>query len=81
MRLFKHLDEEATLRHWMKVTGLPRTQFRKPQYPVSRASQGKRPFNRLPYGTVQVIVMDTPLFYRIIGLIDGVKKHLHIDNV
>lgn len=81
MRLFKHLDEEKVMRYWMKITELPRSQFREPQYPISRSSHGKRPFNRLPYGTVQVIVMDTPMFYRVMGLIDGIKKHLHLDNL
>lgn len=45
-------------------------------YPISLASMGKRPFNRLPYGTVQVIVSDTQMFYRILGYIDGVKEQL-----
>ncbi|MDO8482595.1 MAG: helix-turn-helix domain-containing protein [bacterium] len=80
MRLFKHIDAELAIRYWMGVTNLPRTQFRKPAYPVSRSSQGKRPFNRLPYGTVQVIVSDTPLFYRVMGLIEGIKKRLHPDD-
>jgi len=76
MRLFKHMDAENSIRYWMRVTGLPRNQFRKPLYPVSSASKGKRPINRLPYGTVQVIVSNTKLFYRVIGLIDGVKDRL-----
>ena len=79
MRLFKHSDEEKSIRYWMKVTGLKRTQFTKPTYPVSRSSQGKRPFNRLPYGTVQVIVSDTQVFYRIIGFIEGIKDQLRVN--
>lgn len=81
MRLFKHLDEEATIRYWIRVTGLPRSQFGKPAYPVSISSRGKRPFNRLPYGTVQVIVSDTQMFYRVMGFIDGVKEQLRVDNL
>ena len=80
MRLFKHLDAEEATQYWMKVTGLARSQFKKPMYPISRASQGKRPFNRLPYGTVQVIVSDTQMFYRIIGFIDGIKEQLRWVN-
>ncbi|PIQ68028.1 MAG: hypothetical protein COV91_06270 [Candidatus Taylorbacteria bacterium CG11_big_fil_rev_8_21_14_0_20_46_11] len=79
MRLFTHSDEEKSVLYWMKATGLKRTQFTKPTYPVSRSSQGKRPFNRLPYGTVQVIVSDTQVFYRIIGFIEGVKDQLRVN--
>ncbi len=76
MRLFEHLEEEKAISYWMKVTGLSRLQFTKPTYPVSLSSRGKRPFNRLPYGTVQVIVSDTQIFYRIIGFIEGIKEQL-----
>ena len=76
MRLFKHIDAKEAILYWMKVTGLPESQFKKPMYPVSGASKGKRPINRLPYGTVQVIVSDTKLFYRIIGLIEGIREKL-----
>lgn len=76
MRLFEHMNAEETILYWMKVTNLPRSQFKKPTYPVSSASKGIRPINRLPYGTVQVIVSDTKLFYRVMGFIDGVKERL-----
>lgn len=76
MRLFKHIDSEEAIAYWMKATNLQRSQFRKPSYPVSSASKGIRPKNRLPYGTVRVIVSDTKLFHRVLGLIDGVKAKL-----
>ena len=76
MRLFKHIDPDEAIAYWMDATKLPRSQFRKPLYPVSSASRGKRPKNRLPYGTVQVIVSDTKLFYRVMGFIDGLKDGL-----
>lgn len=71
---------EKRSQHWMNVSELSRSQFRKPQYPISLSSKGKRPFNRLPYGTVQVIVADTPLFYHLMGFIDGIKKRLNFDK-
>ncbi len=76
MRLFKHMDAEEAIAYWMKSTGLCRSQFRKPSYPVSSASKGIRPINRLPYGTVRVIVSDTKLFHRVLGLIEGIKEKL-----
>jgi hypothetical protein len=78
MRLFEHIDPEEAVIYWMKVTRLERKQFRKPSYPISSASKGIRPKNRLPYGTVQVIVSDTKLFHRIIGLIEGLKEKLEL---
>lgn len=83
MRLFPHIDAKEAVDYWSNAIGLPRSQFRKPCYPASSASKGLRPKNRLPYGTVQVIVSDTKLFHRIIGLIEGVKERLQeisIDN-
>ncbi len=76
MRLFEHIDANKAIEYWSHITGLSRSQFRKPLYPVSSASKGKRPKNRLPYGTVQVIVSDTKLFHRLLGLIQGLKDKL-----
>ena len=76
MRLFKHINEIKAVTYWMNITGLSKSQFRKPRYPISSASKGKRPKNRLPYGTIQVIVSNTKLFYRVIGYIDGLKQQL-----
>lgn len=76
MRLFKHMIESEMIEYWMKTTQLPRSQFYKPMYPISIASKGKRPINRLPYGTVRVIVSDTNAFYRLLGMIDGLQDKL-----
>ncbi len=76
MRLFEHIDANKAIEYWSHITGLSRSQFRKPLYPVSSASKGKRPLNRLPYGTVQVIVSDTKLFHRLLGLMQGLKDKL-----
>jgi hypothetical protein len=78
MRLFEHINAEEAINYWMNITQLPRQQFRKPMYPKSKASQGIRPKNRLPYGTIQVIVADTKLFYRLMGYIDGIKEKLEM---
>lgn len=78
MRLFKHIKAEEAIEYWMNASGLARSQFKKPSYPVSSASKGIRPKNRLPYGTVRVIVSDTKLFYKVMGLIDGIKHQLEM---
>ena len=50
--------------------------FGKSYYGVSKSSQGKKPFNILPYGTIQIRVNNTELFHRIMGWIDGTKDAL-----
>lgn len=76
MRLYAHINENEARVYWMRATGLPRERFFKTTYLVSGASKGVRPFNRLPYGTLQVEVCDTAKFHHLIGLIEGVKEKL-----
>jgi hypothetical protein len=78
MRLYPHINESEARRYWMRATGLPENHFQKTTMMISLASKGKRPFNRLPYGTLQVSVRDTSKFHHLLGLIEGVKeKSLH----
>ena len=71
IRLYQHLNEQELLSFWQQVTKLPIENFSKSYYGVSKSSQNKRPFNRLPYGTLLVRVNDTNLFHKIIGWIEG----------
>jgi len=73
MRLYPHINEQLALRYWMKITGLSRESFFRSTFLVSLASKHKRPYNRLPYGTLQIGVHDTNKFHQLIGLINGVK--------
>ena len=70
----EHLNESATKKYWINVTGIPEKNFCKTYLGVSRSSLGKRPFNRLPHGTIRIRVNDTKLFYQIMGWIDGLSK-------
>jgi len=74
VRIFQHINENEALRYWQKATGLPKENFQKFYYGISRSSLGKRPYNRLPFGTIQISVGDTKNFHRIMGWIEGVKK-------
>ena len=76
MRLYPHINEAEALSYWMNVTRLPKQQFWKTTYPISSASKKIRPFNRLPWGTLQIEVCDTKKFHHILGLIEGVKAKL-----
>lgn len=74
VRIYEHINEEDALRFWQNITKLPKENFRKFYYGVSKSSLGKRPYNRLPYGTIQITVGDTQNFHRIMGWIEGIKQ-------
>lgn len=76
MRLYDHMNERETLHYWIKVTGLPEQNFQKTTWLVSISSQRKKPFNRLPHGTIQIQAYDTEKFHRLMGWIEGVKRNL-----
>lgn len=76
VRLYAHIGEKEASNYWSKVTGLQKSNFTKPTYLVTGASKGRRPYNRLPYGTLQVAVNSTEKFHYLMGLIEGVKKQL-----
>lgn len=73
LRIFPHQNEHEILSFWQRETGISRERFGKTYRGISKASAHKRPFNRLPYGIIQVHVADTDLFHRIIGHIEGIK--------
>ncbi|MDO8654929.1 MAG: hypothetical protein Q7R48_00655 [bacterium] len=76
IRIFQHINEGEALRYWENITKLPKENFQKTYYGISKSSLGKRPFNRLPYGTIQIIVGDTKKFHRIMGWIEGMEEHI-----
>ncbi len=76
MRLYPHINEENARKYWMNITKLPHSCFKKTTNMVSSASKSKRPFNRLPYGTLQVAVHNTAKFHYLLGLIEGVQIKL-----
>lgn len=76
IRMYQHQNELELQRFWMAVTTLPKSQFTKSYIGISKSSLGKRPYNTLPHGTIQITVYDTALFYRVIGWIEGIKRQL-----
>jgi len=74
IRIFEHQNVDNLLKYWEKITGIKKEKFGKIYYGVSKSSLGKRPFNRLPYGTIQIRVNETKLFHQIMGWIEGIKK-------
>ena len=76
LRIFQHQNGNELLKYWQQKTKIPQKNFNKTYQGISKASLGKRPFNRLPYGIIQIVVADTALFHKIMGYIEGIKKIL-----
>ena len=74
LRIYKHMNEKEVLNFWHRITNIPLKQFSKTLYVISKSSQGKRPYNRLPHGTLSIRVNDSKLFHKIMGWIDGVSS-------
>lgn len=74
VRIFEHQNEKQLIKYWQDITGIMEENFGKVYVGVSKSSQGKRPYNRLPYGTIQVRIGSTELFHRILGWIEGLKN-------
>ncbi len=74
IHIYEHHNEKEIVSYWQKVTKLPRNNFGKVYRGVSVSSKRKRPYNRLPYGTIQIRINDTILFHKIMGWIKGIKK-------
>lgn len=71
--IYPGIISDEAISYWQKLTGIPRENFRC-QIALSRASQGKRPKNLLPYGTLQLRVSKRQEFFKIRGLMDGIIK-------
>lgn len=74
LHLYEHINEEEAINYWQKATNLPISSFKKTYYGISIASTRKRAYQRLPFGTAQVRVNSTPLFHKIMGLIEGLAR-------
>ena len=81
MRLYNHINELEAQRYWKGVSGLKKENFKKSTFLITGASKGKRPFNRLPHGTLQIAVYSTERFHWLMGLIEGVKRKIDYDTV
>jgi hypothetical protein len=69
---FSHLNVEAAEKYWAKISSVPRKRFYKTYSKPSIASKGKK--DNLPFGTFQIYVHNTKLFFKIMGWIEGLKK-------
>lgn len=73
VHIYPTIDAKKAIIFWSNITNIPKNKFHITSQ-VSRASQGKRPKNLLPYGTLEVRVPNRQRFFEIMGLIDGLIK-------
>ncbi|MBM3206411.1 MAG: hypothetical protein FJZ43_02210 [Candidatus Staskawiczbacteria bacterium] len=71
IRIYEHQNANYLLDFWSKTTVITPSKFNKFYYGLSKSSLGKKPFNILPYGTIQIRVNSTELYHKIMGWIDG----------
>jgi len=73
IHFYPSTDKESAINFWSEITQISNNKLLT-TIAISRASQGKRPKNLLPYGTLQVRVHSRKKFFEIMGLIDGLIK-------
>src|SRR3989344_3832071 len=73
--IYPNINPSKAVQYWQDITQIPVENFRT-QMAISRSSQGKRPWNTLPYGTLQLRINKRQEFFKIRGLIDGIIKSL-----
>ena len=73
IQIHPNVSKEKAVSFWSKIINIPQDKFHI-TYQVSKASQGKRPKNSLPFGTLNLRVHSRQKFHEIMGLIEGMIK-------
>ena len=74
IRVYEHHNEAHLLNFWNKTTDIHFNRLKTIKNGVSISSQRIRPFNILPYGTIQIRVNSTQLYHKIMGWIEGLTE-------
>jgi len=70
IHIHPHLDHKGAERYWSKISEIPLQQFFKTYRKPNKSSQSKK--NSLPHGTFDIYVLDTRLFFQIVGWAEGI---------
>lgn len=70
IHIHPHLNVKIAETYWSSITDIPKEQFFKTYRKVNISSKSKK--DTLPYGTLDIYVLDTKLFYKIVGWSKGV---------
>jgi hypothetical protein len=71
--IHRNINKDKAKKFWAKITNLPENRFFIVNS-LSRASNQKRPINRLKYGTLKITISNRLFFYKIKGIIDAFEK-------
>lgn len=69
---FSHLNAKKSEEFWSEISKIPKKQFYKTYAKPSIASKNKK--DSLPFGTFQIYVHDTTLFFKVTGWIERIKE-------
>ena len=78
MILHKNIKESLALNYWTNLIKIPKTQFKKACFSLSKASDKIRDRKTLPYGTLQIRILDKYLTQKIYGYILGFKEQAEV---
>jgi len=78
IHLHENANPDESLKFWSEIASISKTQFYRPYFGVPKSSKGKRPKNRLPYGTLHLIISDAGLVRKLKGWIMGLQKQFEI---
>lgn len=72
IQIHRNISPEQSLNYWARISGIPKTQFTKPIYQLTKSSKSIRG-NTLPYGTFRILINDVVLVNKIKGWISGLS--------
>lgn len=70
IHIHPHLNYRQAERYWSDVSGIPLEQFFKTYRKPNKSSQSKK--NSLPFGVMDIYVLDSKLFLQICGWAKGI---------
>jgi len=75
-QIHPNVTPEKAINYWSRISGISKKQFTKTYSRISSSSKQKRPSNRLPYGTLRIVICDTQMANKIKGWIQGIKNQV-----
>lgn len=73
IRVYEHHSKDFLLSFWGNITNIQPPRLKTINNGISISSKGIRPYNILPYGTIQIRVNSTQLYHKIMGWIEGLS--------
>ena len=74
LQIHPNVCMEMARQYWSGITRVPLRQFHKTLIATSKASKNKRDPNRLPYGTLRIVVSDVSVVNKIRGWLKGLTR-------